>query len=456
MTSSSKALWVIAALVASVAGCSAEEEEIRHRPLQPLVYTEVPGLTPEGAAVREDRLMREIVERHDHSESDDGEPRQLPILKDPDILGRAITEALIERDNLLWEHVFVRPEAYTGLVGVRLEEAEEFVDNQIGASLDLWRLFAASESTDAVPGGLGAILEYDGIELGRGRTVDGGVARDDEDAVQFWGSRVFLRHREEDLRFELRISRVFRVPGEEGGLWYQVASEVEGDRRFRTFLDVGLHLRPELLRTREYPYPLQVGNFWRYRRYDAETGRVDDDPLDIDLSEVADGAIAASEVSVEVRQVSQHGPVRLVELLRSYDDQDYTRNREWWVLTARRIYVCSGPCRNNIDDLAWLLTYFENQVPILRLPAVTGATWGNFSVRDDWETVEAVAGTFPGTVAIEGVGSLAATDRFLRGAELVRYFAPGRGEVFREIRGREGGTQMVNVVEELVEYRITE
>ena len=482
---STKVIWGAGWLWLVLAGCTGGAEGPREgeKPLRPLIYTEFPELSPEGAAVREERLIRNLVEGSE--ESVEGVDRleriePLPLLDEAEELGAAVVEALLMRDEELWEHSFISAQAYGQLVHLRRQEAEEFVDNQIGGSLPVWRLFGQTSSSEMAEGGLGALFSYDGMELGRGRTVGGGVARGGEEAVQFWGNRIFLRHRESGVRFELRVARIFRVwegeesEGEEAGRTerpgeavrvYKVASEIEADRSFLTFLGAGLHLKPELMRSWEYPFPLRVGNFWRYRRYDADQGDEEIDPLERILEEDPRGGPAAREVVLEVMQVSQYGAVRLVELRRSYDDHRFTRVSEWWALTPRQIYACSRECQEKIEDLGWLVHYFENQIPLLSFPLRLGRGWshagresssGTHRVDEEWHLVETPAGTFPATYAIEGRGALGWWDPFYQRSQVRRYFHPGRGLVRLEITERQGERESVNVVEELVEYRLTQ
>jgi hypothetical protein len=172
----------------------------------------------------------------------------------------------------------------------------------------------------------------------------------------------------------------------------------------------------------------------------------------------------AEEVIVEVREVSNYGPVRLVELLRTYDDRDRTRVREWWVLTPRRIYLCDRSCRDVISDLGALLEYFSRQTPLLRFPLRLGSQWGrsgglddqgdHFSVDNQWHQVSTPAGTFAATFRIAGTGPLSRSNRYFGNVQLIRDFAPGRGVVRRQIFAGEGAIEGVDVVEELVEYRI--
>lgn len=483
--------WLVALLVMTWGvGCSGDDqgENASPPPLQPLTYTEDPELTPGGAAVREQRLRRQLLEGAASGhwgtlEDDDGV--DLPALNDPDALGEAITEALICRDEQRWEQVFVSDEAYRQLVNVSPARAAEFVDNQIGASLALWELFAPTRSSEVPEGGLQQQLEFQGLELGSARDIDGSRTSDDADIAQYWNNAVHIYHGDADVTFELSIPRIFRIAstpdvdtdGEFAALddtsgaddssddndpmEFRVGSQIEADPRFETMLDVGLHLKPQLLRTEEYAFPLGIGSFWRYRRYHSEEDVNNDDILERRFDEQPRG-VSATEVIVEVRDVSRYGSIRLIEMLHSYDDRRRTRHREWWVLTPRHIYRCSPACRRRIDDVNWLLGYFDRQTPIMTFPIQPAERWGMsedgdaavFTVDDQWHEIETPAGTFGDSARIEGTGPLGTGHRYISNTELTQYFAPGRGIVRREMAPLEGAEESATVIEELVEYRI--
>lgn len=464
-------------------GCAPDAPE-EPPPLQPLIYTEYPDLTPQGAAVRERRLKRQLVEGI--SEGDWGRLEQddeatLPRFDEPQALGEAIVEALLERRESLWEHTFISSDDYADLVGVGDASAREFVDNQIGKSLPLWKLFSQRRSSEMPEGGLSERFEFVELKLGSSRTREGAGSDEDSEIVQYWNNQIVLRNLDAHVEFELSIPRIFRIHGTAeaerepppqedadephgGDSIFRVGSEIEVDPTLRTFLDVGLHLKPQLLRPQEYPFPMGVGSFWRYRRYDADEGIVDDgDPLDRRLDEGPQG-LAAEEVIVEVREVSRYGPIRLVELLRAYDDRTYTRVRQWWVLTPRRIYDCDSSCREQIDDIGWMLGYFERQVPLMTFPLRRDLSWAeggrtvdgeaDFSVHHQWHEVQTPAGTFARAYRIEGRAALGSTDPYVTGAGLVRYFAPDRGVISRHLTASEQSKEDVDVIEELVEYRL--
>lgn len=480
-------LLVAAAVGVAAPGCTGGDDDGDDdrglRPLQPLVYTEYPELTPQGAAVRERRLERQLLEGSADGSwgrlAEDADD-ELPSLARAEVLGEAIVDALVDGDERLWGHAFVDPRDYAQIVGVDGDDAGDFVDNQMGESLDVWELFSGVHPAKLPDDGLWDAFAFDGLELGSPRTVDGGPTDADE-AVQFWNNELSIRVVDTDLVLSLEIPRIFRTEqpgvdeearedldaetaqdaGNSTAEKFQVGSSIEAGDKLEMYFGAGLHLDALLLRSEEYPFPLGVGSFWRYERYEAdEEPGEQTDRLDERFDERADG-VQAEEVIVEVREVSRYGTVRLVDLLRSYDDRKYTRVHESWALTPHRIYRCSDECRNRIDELDWLLGYFASEEPIMVFPVEIDDRWGTdsntgptFTVDGDWHEVETRAGTFDGSFRIEGTGRLEDGNRYHRDAHLVRYFAPGRGIVRRTIDAGETSHDDVDVVEELVEYRI--
>ena len=472
-------LW---ALMGLQIGCSDDKEESTP-PLQPLIYTEYPELTPRGAVVRERRLQRQLVEGSSEGpwgRLDDGD-EQLPPLHDPQALGAALTEALLTRHHALWEHAFISGDDYAELVDVGPSSAREFVDNQIGKSLPLWELFSHIHASEMPAGGLSEQFKFVELQLGSRHELDGVSTREDSGIAQYIDNQLILQIADSDVTFELAIERVFQIhatshsdteqPDDiessrltEDEFVYKIGSAIQVDSRLRTFLDAGLHLKPQLLRAQEYPFPMGVGSFWRYRRYDPEEGVDEDyDPLERRLDEESRD-LAAEEVIVEVREVLRYGAIRLVELLRAYDDRRYTRVRQWWLLTPRRIYDCDPSCREHIEDKNWLLDYFQRQVPIMVFPLRRGLMWGEggrsvdgeppFAVHSQWREVKTSAGTFARTYRIEGNEALGGSDRYVGEAGLVRYFAPDRGVVRRRLEASEHSEEGIEIIEELVEYRL--
>lgn len=269
---------VCAALVLAACNSDTAEEPTSDRaealaPLQPLIYTEHPNVDPEAVAVRERRLMRQLVEGADESGNwgslHDRQRQDLPRISEADVLGRTIFKALVERDHALWDRVFVAPVDYARMVHVDLDKAREYVDGVQARSQDLWINFDIEHASESPEGGLRSVFEYRGLELGEGRTLDGPVAEDDEYVAQHWGNKLRIGLVDSDVEFSVTIRKILRAPNSvRGGSEpiLGVASEMSGESRFDVFLGAGLHLKPELMETHDYPIPLKVGNFWRYRR----------------------------------------------------------------------------------------------------------------------------------------------------------------------------------------------
>lgn len=460
---------VLVALASPACSSDQDDDQSTKAPLQPLIYTEYPELTSEGAAVRERRLHRQLMEGStggDWGRLEKADRTSLPDLDDVDALGEAIVDALLDRDETLWEHVFISPENYAAAADVDSADAAEFVDNQIGESFSVWELFAPDHSSLVAPGGLSELLSYHSLQLGEAE--DGG---DGGDITRYVDNRLVIAYADGDLRFEFSIPAILKIDNpvlmpadDDAESRFRLGSNIDVDPRFRLFRDVGLHLKPQLLRPEEYPFPMGVGSFWRYRRFDADEGAKDTgDPLDRRLEDTADG-VAAEEVLVEVRDISRYGPMRLVELLRSYDDRRHTRVRHWWLLTPRRIYACDQTCRERVEDVDWLLEFFERRAPLFLIPPRLGDRWQRegpqeesttrFSIDDAWHEVQSPAGTFPRAYRIEGTGDLGRSDRYVEDAQVTRYFVSDRGVVRRIIRDAPEAEEPIDVVEELVEYRL--
>lgn len=467
-TAASLGLWLVLIAVV-VAGCSDGQDSEDHRvPLQPLVYTEDPDLTPEGAAVRERRLQRQLLEGADQGQwgrLEAVDDTRLPRLDDPTALGRALAEALLEGDDELWEHLFVSPRGYARLTGADADRASDFVDNIKGESTEI-RAMIDGAGEPGSSGDPGDHLEVRGLEPGPALDVDGNPVEDDDRAVQFSDNRLLVEAPDAGVVFELRIPRIFRERYREAEAEdaaddrsrLSVGSAVEAGDRLRTYLEAGLHLEPELLRSEEYPFPLGVGTFWRYERVAGDRDDEGDDTVDPRLED--DDVVGAEELIVEVREISKYGSYQLVEFLHSYRDRHHTRIPRWWVVTPRRIYRCNQECRDNIEDIDWLLDYFGQRPPLLEFPLRPGAEIEAGAgqpaavVDDQWHDIETDAGTFTGSFELRRDDLRLVDHRYLADVDIVRYFAPGRGFVRHEIDPGEEAEDRGPVVERLVEYRL--
>jgi hypothetical protein len=413
-------------------------------PLQPLIYTELPGLTPEAAALRERRMLREFVGAADATLGADAAPRVWATSAQE--LGELFVRSLFDTREVRWEDAFVSAEDYARMVRLDPAEAARIIDEVIAESLPAWRAFGAEHVSQLPEQGLGAVFSFEGLALGAGRTLGGKLAYGDEVVAQRWGNVLTLGLRGTDVRFELTISKILHVPAHEGRPAHlAIAGPVRLSKQLEVFLEAGLHLKAELLRSQEYPYPLSVGNFWRYRRYRVREQLAEQDAL---LAELAapEQTFEATEVLQEVVSIERHGSMRLVRMRWSYNDQALTKLEQAWLVTPRRIYLCDRGCLRRVEDLGWLLHQLPHESPLFVFDRARGA----HVLRD----VEVPAGTFIAahlhTQRING----ASPDPFVQLSLMERAFAPGRGLVWQRLTGKSAAGEPVVFIEELVESRI--
>ncbi len=465
--------WAALLALCGVA-CDGPAPALVATPLQPLIYTELPDVTPEAAALRERRLMRELLdgarvgERWGHLER-----RAMAPPRDAQALGEALYQALMTQDEALWEHTFVSPEAYARMVRVSPAAALKFTDEVIAQALPTWQLFAIARPSEVPQGGLGEVFSFEGLELGQGRLASGRLSRDDEPVDQHWGNVLRLGLRDTDVVFEVRVPKILRVVDRarhpSGEPILALAAPAQASDALKTFIEAGLHLKQELLRSQEYPYPLTVGNFWRYRRFSPGEGGAPEaqgrpeaaapiDEVALSLEESDARAFAADEVLLEVISLERYGSVRLVGLRESYNDAQLTRLDISWLVTPRRIYACPRDCVRHIEEVGWLLSHMQRETPLLAFPLRAGQRWGRGERETQLgaapEEVEVPAGAFIGCWAISGRPT-ASADPFMQVSAQRRLFAAGKGVVRRELRGvLRAETAPSSLVEELVEYRI--
>ncbi len=460
------------ALVVGMGACAESTEptepdrsaEARDRPLRPLVYTEDPDHSPEAAAVRDRRLMRQLLEGSDETgswgELDEPAREGLPALRSAEKLGSVIYRALIEQSDRHWDHLFVPPGAYASLVEIDPEKARRHLDDKQAAAREARRAFEIAKPSEAPSDGLESLFSFERLELGDGRTLQGNVVDGDEQSpVQHWNNRLVVGLADSDVEFHLEIRKILRTPAPgaddpEEATRLGVASEIDVGSRLETFLAAGMHLKPSLLRGYAFPFPLEVGNYWRYARHLADEKAPDrestgDENRPADLPD----ALHASRVTMRVEGIERYGARRLVHLRFIYNDADLTRRSEYWLATPRRIYLCRRPCRRHVEDLEWLLRHLRGQTPIFRFPLARDESWqSTFSVDGEWHSVDVPGGSFFGTFALDGLGPLEARIPFHRPARLTRFFAPSKGVVRR--RYRLDRREPTTLVESLVDYRI--
>jgi hypothetical protein len=475
-------LVLLAALTAGV-GCADDTPEPaaddpQLRPLRPLVYTEDPEQTARAVAARERRLMRQLLEGSNTDGSSWGSLESnagggLPELDSAEHLGRLAFRALVDREDRAWDYIFVTPRDYAALVNLDLEKARRFVDNQQADARSARRYFEIDKPSEAPRGGLTSVFTFESLELGKGRTLGGSVADDDEVVAQHWNNILKLGLADGETTFELRIRKILRIhlPGgpddEQTKTRLGIASEISIGRRLRVFLEAGMHLKPELLRSSVYPFPLEVGNYWRYRRRPADRPEKADTEADPTGQpggpDRKPAGLKASEVTQRVTSVDRYNTRRLVSLQFAYNDANLTQRREHWLVTPRRIFRCPRPCRRHIEDLDWLLSYLGRQTALFEFPLERGSAWGEpvypsrqqeaFRVDAKWRSIEVPAGSFYGTLVLRGIGPLGDRVPFHRVQRLTRMFAPGKGVVRRRYR-RSWSDEADTIVESLVDYRL--
>lgn len=430
----------------TLVGCSEAPSEPTTWPMRPLVYTENPDLTPESAEVDEARLMRRLLSGAEGSKwgTMPPVPTDLPVLNTPEALGRTMTMALLTRNQTLWEHTFVPAADYAELIRMEEKPAQAFVDGLVAKSRGIWDLFEVPVASEARPEGWPSLFEFVELLPGDPRKLDGKPATKPEETAQYWNGKLTLRYIPGNTTFELPISKILKVVGQDGDRFYLGAPAL-ADTRLRVLIGAGVHLKPELMRPEEFPYPMQVGSFWRYSRF--PEGREND---------VLDPAMMATAVVVEVVSVDRFDTVRLVRLRRSYNDANLTKVDEWWVTTPRRIYICDRGCRQNVENLGWLLNYFSGQAPIYVFPLQPDESWGAGGYRGQTSTfktsvgaaMELPGGVFRTTMRIEGQGALGVWDTTLSYPQ-ERVFSWGKGLVQRRLKTPDGV-----IVESLSEYRL--
>jgi len=367
-------------------------------PLRPLVYTENPDITPEGVAIRESRLLRKLASGSTDGRWGDIQVQEIefPPLETPEAFGQALANALLQRSRNHWEFLFVQPEEYSGMVHMPIDRSRAWVDDLQAQSQDLWQRFEPPAVSDSRPGGWAAVFEFHAIVTGEGRSVDGKLAKTPEDIAQYWNVLLKLKFLPRDAIVDIRLPKVLVIRNE-FGVVHRLAAAPASEALLNTLFDAGLHLRPELLSPNEYPYPLRVGAFWRYRRESANQ--------------------ADQIVLQEVVAVDHLNGVLLAQIRESLSGQDTTSRDTFWALTPTRIFPCDASCRRNLEDTSWTLRYFHNTTPEFRFP-LRSEEWGSFQgapahqVRPAGE-VDVPGGLFPQTFEIIRRGSCTITERFV-------------------------------------------
>lgn len=433
------------------------------RPVAPLTYTERPGLSPSARAIRERRLIDELIFGAKESGSWGNLRKERNIgdgADSPEALGRAIFSALVEKKPALWEAQFISPSVYAELVNVDSNRAEQFVHNIQSESAKLW---------DAVPiqpkavrkGGLENLFGFQSLDLGRARDLDGTLTSSDQLPAQFWNNELVIGIQGTEVAFAFPIDKIIarrsKSSGSDAGeVDYFVASKIEVDPTFERFIDLAMYKKSSRLRSSQYPIPLSVGTFWHFER----------DRTALDSAESPDSSKSypsqpeATHHMVEVVSVERRRFFRLVSIRHSFDDPGLTRLTKHWLLLPEAIVPCNDSCRDHLSDLSFLLTYLtSDKAPCFRFPLSLGRQWPTssfagdlkqgFSVESKTYDWKLSAGTFVHTKAVHN----ATPHCRIRGTEQyghsVVYFARSKGIVKRVLIGEE-----TKIVERLTDYRI--
>ncbi len=449
MTSFSRST-ALALVVCAVWSVGCEERPITAQaPLRPLMYTEVPELTTKAAEVRERRLMRELIEGAEQDQAWGHMVRAAPAERadNPEALGRLVFTALMRRDEARWEQAFVKPREWASMVKVDLERAGVFADELLADSASVWDMFEIARLSEAPEGGLESVFEFEAFELGVGRTLRGRKAKKNDIVAQYWGNTLRLRLKGKGVSLEVRAPKVLRlVDRATGAQKLTLAAPLVASDELETFVEAGLYLKSELLRSQEYPYPLAVGNFWRYRREERS----------------ADGELLPSrvdEVLVEVVAVERYGSVRLAKLRWSYNDPDLTKKDAWWLLTPRRVYACDRRCRRRVERVNELMENLRVRAPLFEWPLSVGAMWRegeglSYTVAEAPEEVQVPAGRFVRPPRLVAKGMLGERDPFMNPDRIEQWMARGEGVIKVRMEGVAADLSRVVVVEELMESRL--
>lgn len=373
----------------------------------------------------------------------------------PEGLGAEVFHAMVAQDAARFDQLLIDSGALQDLAKVKEATARQRAAKLRSASHRSFRLFGPDKMSEAPVGGMGSKLVYVRTRIGKGATIWGKEPRRGEETVQYWNNAVVFRlaradepvgpvapttDEEEDGEagpyFELALGRMLKTPA---GAW-RVAAAPSLSSAFLVWLDAGFHLKAEMLTPEHHPFPLSVGNFWRYRVRrvgEPEVGELDD-ALDA----------TPEEIRIEITEVDKHDGYRIVTLRRTHTQEKKSVTTQRLLVTPRRVYFCTSYCKYKGDDLGYILGYVRINTPLLVFPTMPGMSWRTggrnptsgsqaiYTVREGLESVTVPAGQFADTLAVSGQRE-------------VRWLKPGVGIVRREVTSDQGAR-----TQDLVEYRV--
>ena len=295
-------------------------------------------------------------------------------------------------------------------------------------------IFTNGSRSDERAGGLAAQLQTEQLVVGRGRNVDGSAADGDQVPIMHWGSELTFTLRGTETQFVLRFPNLLR---DGRGIWRLRAAPTV-DQRFRTYRNLGLDLKPELMDVEHAPVPLGVGNYWHYRT--RRPGALAEDEY---------GVLTRDGYRDAVTEVLDHGGYRVVRFRRMFDDPSRQSERFAYLITPRRLYVCERECQRRAGDFEWVLNYAARRTPLMVFPLERGEGWSvggeagrdnDYRVDPELQAVSVPAGNF---------GDAYEISRSTTRGRQTSFFVPGIGIVLRRTT-----STVETTLEELVAFRI--
>jgi hypothetical protein len=424
-----------AVALAAVALCASCERKLRDlpHPLRPLVFTEA-------------------------LPTNDAPAQALPLdnLRTPHDLGLALYRALITHDRALFISTFASPEQWAKAVGSSdANKVADTVQKAIQGSEPVWAAFTPADPSEAPVGGLSTRLQLVSFDLGKGYDLRGKVAPSGQEQ-QFYTNKLKLQLRGTDKVFTVTVPKLILT--EQG--WRIAKEPLLIDPMLRTYLDAGMHLKPELLQTDHYPYPLAVGNFWKYRV--TEVGSLPNMRPPSPASSAPQQAASATPSPTPTTDLTLRLAVTSIEafsaygywvvtLEQLYNAPDRPADTFRYLITPKRVFPCNSECRKKANNVSFILAYIAKQTPHFLFPLPAEGGWGEagqrvsarqgaLAVEPGEQRVQVPAGDFERARVIVRTTP--------QGRES-RAFVPGIGIVSRKVRA--GSAELS---EELIQYRL--
>jgi hypothetical protein len=434
-------LWssACAAAFAGIGACDAPPAV--EPPLRPLLYTEVASRgegTLEGMDEWTDPAVDPVAwPTESATQSATAYSVAIDELPEtPEAAMLAFLDALLSQRSERLRELRFDTEHYRVAAHASSSAAARDVEEMDQGIAELMAAFEPGPLSQARRGGLVELLEPGQLTVGRGRNINGSATRATEEPVMHWGNELSILLRNTNVEFVLRFPRLLV---DADGIW-RPAGVPTIDSRFHAWRGLGMDLKPEMLSDEHAAFPLSVGNYWHYRYQGA--------------AEAAPGATdgrraAADGYRDEVTEIEDHNAYRVVRFRRLFDDPNRPSQTFSWLMTPKRLYLCSRECQRNASNTQWIITYAGSQIPMFVFPLNDASGWGvgGFDSEDNvWRTgqeradVNVPAGNF--ATAFELMRSVA-------GGRQLLYFVPGIGVVLRR-----NNVGLRTEDEELIDYRI--